>query len=70
MTLNGKQGGFELADFIAVEKTAGLKRGQAKVILHDVQQVVARWRDYAGVAGVSQDHSDKIQYALRLESFV
>jgi serine/threonine-protein kinase HipA len=70
MTLNGKQDGFELADFVAVEKTAGLKRGQAKVILHDVQQVVTRWRDYADVAGVSQDHRDKIQYALRLESFV
>lgn len=70
MTLNGKRDGFELADFVAVEKVAGLKRGQAKAILHDVQQVVSRWRDYAGTAGVSQDHRDKIQNALRLEPFL
>jgi len=70
MTLNGKRDGFELADFIAVEKVAGLKRGQAKAILHDVQQVVACWRDYAGTAGVSQDHRDKIHNALRLEPFL
>jgi len=70
MTLNGKRDGFELADFIAVEKIAGLKRGQAKAILHDVQQVVARWRDYADATGVSQDHRDKIRNALRLQPFV
>lgn len=69
MTLNGKRDGFELADFIAVEKVAGLKRGQAKAMLHDVQQVVSRWRDYADAAGVNQDHRDKIQNALRFESF-
>lgn len=69
MTLNGKRDGFELADFVAVEKAAGLKRGQAKAILNDVQQVVSRWRDYADVAGVSRDHCDKIYNALRLEPF-
>lgn len=69
MTLNGKRDGFELADFVAVEKVAGLKRGQAKAILHDVQLVVFRWRDYADAAGVSQDHRDKIHNALRLEPF-
>lgn len=69
MTLNGKRDGFDLADFVAVEKVAGLKRGQAKAILRDVQQVVSRWRDYAGTAGVSQDHRDKIHNALRLEPF-
>ena len=68
MTLNGKRDGFVPADFIAVEKLAGLKRGQAKTILHDVRQVVSRWRDYADAAGVSRDHRDKIQNALRLES--
>lgn len=69
MTLNGKRDGFELADFIAIEKVAGLKRGQAKATLHEVQLVVSRWRDYAGTAGVSQDHRDKIHNALRLEPF-
>lgn len=67
MTLNGKRDGFELADFIAVEKVAGLKRGQAKTILHDVQEVVSRWRDFADAAGVSQDHRERIYTALRLE---
>ena len=67
MTLNGKRDGFELADFIAVEKVAGLKRGQAKTILHDVQEVVSRWRDFADAAGVSQDHCEKIYTALWLE---
>ncbi|MDP1558732.1 MAG: hypothetical protein Q8K59_01290 [Nitrosomonas sp.] len=70
MTLNGKRDGFDLADFVVVEKTAGLKRGQAKAMLHDVQQVVSRWRDYADVASVSQDHRDKIHNALRLEPFL
>ncbi len=70
MTLNGKRDGFDLADFVAVEKVAGLKRGQAKAILHDVQQVVSRWGDYADVAGVSQDHRDKIHSALRLQPFL
>jgi len=70
MTLNGKRDGFELGDFIAVEKVTGLKRGQAKAMLHEMQQVASRWRDYADAAGVSQDHRDKIQNALRLEPFV
>ena len=69
MTLNDKRDGFELADFIAVEKVAGLKRGQAKVILHDVQQVVSRWHDFADAASVNQDHREKIYTALRLEPF-
>lgn len=69
MTLNGKRDGFELPDFIAVEKVAGLKRGQAKAILYDVQQVVSRWRDFADAAGVNQNYREKIQNALRLKPF-
>ncbi|WP_292920794.1 HipA domain-containing protein [Nitrosomonas sp.] len=70
VTLNGMRDGFELADFIAVEKIAGLKRGQMKAILHDVQQVVLRWQDYADAASVNEDRREKIQNALRLESFL
>ncbi len=69
MTLNGKRDNFELSDFRACAKRASMKRGRAETIIHEVRQVVSRWRDYADVAKVSANHRDRIQRALRLAPF-
>ena len=69
MTINGKRDNFTLADFHACGKSARLKQGQAKTILHEVQNIVRRWRDYADEAKVNPDQRDQIQNALRLAPF-
>lgn len=69
MTLNGKRDGFVQADFDACAKVAMLKRGAAKRIVRDVQDVVSRWGDFADDAGVSARHRDAIQETLRLKAF-
>ncbi len=66
MTLNGKRDRFTLEDFKACAKVASMKRGRAGAILKEVQEVVARWQDYAHEAGVDQRQSELIQGALRL----
>ncbi|WP_346763753.1 HipA domain-containing protein [Wenzhouxiangella sp. XN24] len=67
MTINGKRDHFELADFRACARTAGMKRGRAESILAGVEQVVARWPTYADVAGVQPGQRDRIREALRVE---
>lgn len=67
MTLNGKRDGFTLDDFKACARTASMKRGRAESIVREVQDTVARWRDYADEAGVDPVMRDRIQAALRLE---
>ncbi|MBT3201573.1 MAG: type II toxin-antitoxin system HipA family toxin [Phycisphaerales bacterium] len=69
MTINGKRDNFTLADFHACGKSALLKQGQAKTILHKVRDVVSRWPDYADQAGVKPDQRDKIHKTLRLTPF-
>ncbi|HYW77232.1 MAG TPA: HipA domain-containing protein [Gammaproteobacteria bacterium] len=69
MTLNGKRDGFTLDDFKACARTASMKRGRAESIVREVQDTVARWRDYADEAGVDPVMRDRIQAALRLEPF-
>ena len=67
--MNGKREGFTRNDFKACAKTASMKRGRAESIVHEVIEVVSRWRDYADVAGVAASSRDKIQNALRLKEF-
>jgi serine/threonine-protein kinase HipA len=69
MTLNGKRDDFALDDFKACARTASMKRGRAESIVREVQEVVARWRDYAEEAGVDPSMRDRIHAALRLEPF-
>jgi len=69
MTVNGKRDEFTMDDFRACAKTASMKRGRAEVIIRDVQQVLARWTDYADEAGVPPTMRDGIQSALRLNTF-
>jgi serine/threonine-protein kinase HipA len=69
MTINGKRDGFVREDFEACSKIALLKRGRMKAILGEVQEVVARWRAYAGEAGVAPAWRDTIAANLRLRPF-
>jgi serine/threonine-protein kinase HipA len=66
MTLNGKQDGFELADFEACARSASMKRGRAKAILGEVTAVVSRWPEYADEGKVSPAQRDRIFQALKL----
>jgi serine/threonine-protein kinase HipA len=69
MTVHGKRDHFTMDDFTACGKSAMLKQGQAKSIVHQIREVVSRWPEYADQTGVQSDHRDKIQRALRLEPF-
>jgi serine/threonine-protein kinase HipA len=69
MTINGKRDDFCLDDFEACARTVSMKRGRAKTIVHEVLEVVSRWRDYADQAGVSPAWRDQIQNMLRLGGF-
>lgn len=69
MSMNGKRDNFMLEDFIACEKTAGMKRGRAKAIVAEVQSAVSRWPDVAEEVGVNKFQRDGIQSALRLKAF-
>jgi len=69
MTLNHKRDHFTRDDFRTCAQAASMKRGRAEAILEEVRATVARWRDYADEIGVAPAQRDKIQKALRLESF-
>jgi serine/threonine-protein kinase HipA len=69
MTMNGKREGFTLEDFKNCARIALLKRGQEKLIIADVLDVVTRWREYAKQAGIPTQTSENIYKTLRL-SFV
>jgi len=67
MTINGKQDGFAVEDFRTCAATAGLKRGRAEKILHEVGAAVARWPKYSERAGVSPSQRDQIRSTFRLD---
>lgn len=67
MTLNGKRDGFDLDDIKACARVASLKRGRAQTLLAQVREVVQRWQDYAGEAGVPVQQREAVQQALRLD---
>ncbi len=69
MSMNGKRDKFLMEDFIACEKTAGMKRGRAKAIVAEVQRAVSRWPDVAEEVGVNLLQRDSIQSALRINAF-
>ena len=66
MTLNGKQDGFNLADFDACAKSAMMKRGRAKAIVAAVLAAVERWDEFATEAKLTDEVREKIQRAHRL----
>ncbi|MDO5580886.1 MAG: type II toxin-antitoxin system HipA family toxin [Planctomycetia bacterium] len=69
MTLNGKRSGFDLTDFQACAKTAQLKRGEWKKIIHEVYCIVRKWPEYANQAAVSDAKQNKIAKTLYLKPF-
>jgi len=69
MTMNGKRDDFTLDGFKTCAKTASMKRGRAESIVREVQETVARWKDYAKAAGVPSATQNQIQQTLRLKDF-
>jgi len=69
MSLNGKRDGFNLDDFKACAKLATMKRGRAKTIIKEVQDVVAFWPTFADAAAVPMTTQMQIQKTLRLSLF-
>ena len=67
MSINAKRDEFELADFKACARSAGMKRGRAESIVAEVERVVTRWPDFADAAGVEPRQREQVRAALRLE---
>lgn len=61
MSINGKRDNFTIDDLLVCEKTVSLKRGRAKEIVREVQEVVARWPEFAAEAGIGEEKAK--QYA-------
>lgn len=66
MSMSGKRDGFTLADFNFSAKVAGLKRGQWRSILSEIQSVVAKWPKYAAEADLDGSMAKNIAAVHRL----
>lgn len=69
MTINGKRDEFNLEDFKRCANVALMKRGQEKLIIGEIQDVVSNWREYAKDAGIAKQTSGNIYRQLRLDGF-
>ena len=69
MTMNGKRENFTLEDFKSCANVALMKRGQEKLIISEVLDVVSNWREYAKDAGIPKQTIEKVYRALRLDGF-
>ncbi len=67
ITLNGKRNTFTMDDFNACARLISMKRGRATTIVREVLKTVARWPDYANIAGVPIEWRDRIYRTLCLE---
>jgi len=67
--MNGKRENFTLEDFKRCANVALMKRGQEKLIIAEVLDVVSKWREYAKSAGIAKQTTEKIYRALRLDGF-
>ena len=67
MTINGRRDDFTPGDLEAAGRAASLKRGRARALLAEVQDVVRTWPRYAQDAGVSPDQARKIRNAHRVD---
>jgi len=70
MTMNGKQDNFSVEDFEQCSKTTLLKRGRARQIIQEVDDVVSHWQDYADNVKVDPKQRDQIQGVLRVGKFL
>jgi hypothetical protein len=48
-------------------KTAGIKKAHAEQMIQRVIEVVCRWPDFAGKAGVNDEQSNKIHVSHRIK---
>ena len=69
MTINGKRDDFTLDDFKRCANVALMKRGQEKLIIGEIQDVVSNWREYAKDADLPKQTSGNIYRQLRLDGF-
>ena len=67
MSLAGKRDGFTLDDLKAVAATASMKRGRAEAITREVTSAVARWREFAATAGVTERQNELIAAVHRAD---
>lgn len=63
MSLNGKRDGFTRADLRAVAREMNIRRGEE--LVDEVLAQVARWPEYAAVAGMSDERTAAIGSAHR-----
>jgi serine/threonine-protein kinase HipA len=66
MSIAGKRDNFIGADLEAVAEFAGLKRGRGRAVLAEVDAAVARWSEFASLAGVSDAQQAAIGRSHRL----
>lgn len=66
MSINGKRDHFEMADLIAVGQSIGLPKPEQ--VIAEVIDAVAKWPDFARVAGVEQETTTRISGYHRLQS--
>ena len=67
MTINGTRDSFRRADLRAAAKSAALKQGRADSMLEEVIAAVARWPEFAARAQLSDEVTEKIRNAHRLD---
>ncbi|MGY6554029.1 MAG: type II toxin-antitoxin system HipA family toxin [Wenzhouxiangella sp.] len=68
MSLNAKRDDFSFADFRALGKVAGLKRGRDRRIFQEVREAVMDWNAFAREAGVPAEQRAAIAGAHRAQS--
>lgn len=66
MSMNGKRTRFTHQDFIDCGSAISFKRGRAQEIVHEVQEQVIDWPQFAEIAGVQDKMISQIQRAHRL----
>ncbi|MBL7111397.1 MAG: type II toxin-antitoxin system HipA family toxin [Bacteroidales bacterium] len=65
MSINGKRDGFKREDLVLLAKAADIKKTRAEQMIQRVIEVVRRWPDFAGKAGVNDEQVKKIQASHR-----
>ena len=65
MSVNGKRDGFEREDLLTLTKTADIKKARSEQMIQRVIEVVRRWPDFAGKAGVNDEQVKKIHASHR-----
>ena len=61
MSVNGKRDEFEHEDLLALAKAADIKKARAEQMVQRIIEAVHRWPEYAGEAGINDEHIKKIQ---------